>query len=383
MRRNASFIGSSQTPSITSATSSSGIFDIYDQQLYSRSSSWPNASLVVSPSLTTMNETNLAINTITVTANFFPVGTYYWTIEQISGTVIAADFSPASLSGSFSLSGSYASSSATFSIVASTDATADGTDTFYVAIRSSSATGPVIATSSTITLLDTSTTTPVGPSAISVLWIGNEYGGAIANVCSKLKIVNDAISPTYANSSSTFSAIENTGDITSAVAATNYDVLIWSNDYQGSTNTWQSINNFLAANKGFMIAVFGHTTWQSSTLYTNIGSSWQITTAGSWTTYNTTANFSGSHAIMTGCTAQDIVSGNYVNTSFSPVNGASIADTTNGGSYKMCTYKDYGALSRRADINAWPQGSWASNTITTGINRMIVNACYWAAKRVN
>ena len=91
--------------------------------------------------------------TFNVSGSNIPTGTYYWTIEQQSGIVAAADFSPQSLSGTVSISGS----SGSFSILIRSDYVTDGTDSFYVNLRRDSITGTVVAASGIITINDTST----------------------------------------------------------------------------------------------------------------------------------------------------------------------------------------------------------------------------------
>jgi len=75
--------------------------------------------------------------------------TLYWTI--VNGTTSNADFS--AVSGSFSIN----SNSGSFAITPLADITTEGSETFTINIRTGSAAGPVVATSSTVTVNDTST----------------------------------------------------------------------------------------------------------------------------------------------------------------------------------------------------------------------------------
>jgi hypothetical protein len=73
-----------------------------------------------------------------------PNGTYYWTVTNSS------DFG--TTNGSFSIT----SNSGSFTVTPTADATTEGAETFTVQIRSGSITGVVLATSSTVTINDTS-----------------------------------------------------------------------------------------------------------------------------------------------------------------------------------------------------------------------------------
>jgi hypothetical protein len=79
-----------------------------------------------------------------VSGTNIPNGTYYWTVTNSS------DF--ATTNGEFEI----ASNSGSFSVTPTEDATTEGEETFTVQIRSGSITGVVLATSSTVTINDTS-----------------------------------------------------------------------------------------------------------------------------------------------------------------------------------------------------------------------------------
>lgn len=158
MRRNSSIIGGLKNPSAQSELSDSGIFDLFDQCMYSKSGIWQNKFINTSLNLSSINETNSITVLISVTAGAYPVGTYYFSIEAVSGTITAGDFAIGALSGSFSLTGTYASSSGTISLSTTTDAFTEGSEQFNVTIRSGSVSGTILATTSTITILDTSLT---------------------------------------------------------------------------------------------------------------------------------------------------------------------------------------------------------------------------------
>lgn len=121
-------------------------------------------SATVTPSTFTGSEGSAISFTIvgTNTTN----GTYYYTIEQASGSTAIAttDFTSASLSGSFTIT----SGSGSFNITPSKDLTTEGTETFSVAVRQTSITGPIIGASDEITITDVSLTPTVTPASSSL-----------------------------------------------------------------------------------------------------------------------------------------------------------------------------------------------------------------------
>ncbi len=101
-------------------------------------------------------------------ANIGPDGTYFWTI--LNGSTASADF-PA-VSGSFSVTGSTGgldNGTGNISVATSSDRTTEGAQTFQLQIRSGSTSGPVIITSASVTINDTSLTPAftVTPASIS------------------------------------------------------------------------------------------------------------------------------------------------------------------------------------------------------------------------
>ncbi len=121
----------------------------------------------------------------TVSTTNTPVSTLYWQIVNITTT--NTDFSETS--GTVSISGGTGS----FDITTNADLTTEGSETFRVDIKSISSSGPVVASSSTVTITDTSITpvnqvayttagtyswtAPAGVSSVSVLCIGGGGGG--------------------------------------------------------------------------------------------------------------------------------------------------------------------------------------------------------------
>jgi hypothetical protein len=174
VNRNGNIIGPKQERTFSSAV---GIYDTFDQYTSKLNNSWPYTPAVtsLSESSTSLNETTNRDLTITVNAQGFADGaTLYWTINQVSGTVVAGDFVEG-LSGSFSLSGDFNSSTGDINLTIATDFTPDGTDVFNVSVRSGSTSGPILATSQNITISDTSTEAPAGENITSSFYSIAEF----------------------------------------------------------------------------------------------------------------------------------------------------------------------------------------------------------------
>jgi hypothetical protein len=104
----------------------------------------PAFSLAVEASATSVNEgSSLTFN---VSGSDIVSGTYYWQINHI--TTASADFSASS--GSFTITDNVGS----FSVTATADVTTEGAQTFTASVLASP-TGPVVATSGTITIKKT------------------------------------------------------------------------------------------------------------------------------------------------------------------------------------------------------------------------------------
>jgi hypothetical protein len=116
-------------------------------------------SFAISPSVSSVNEGGTV--TWTVTAYNSPT-TLYWTN---GGTTTGADFTDGQNSGSFSISGTSGSISRTLT----NDATTEGSETIIMQVRTGSTSGPIVVTSSTVTVNDTSVpTASVSPNVSSV-----------------------------------------------------------------------------------------------------------------------------------------------------------------------------------------------------------------------
>jgi hypothetical protein len=118
----------------------------------------------VSPSTTSLNEGSSV--TFTVSTNVPSGTTLYWSTNAISGTIDGSDFNDGVTTGSFIITNDTGS----FSRTLANDATTEGSESFQIQIRTGSASGPIVATSSTITIGDTSLTPTysVSPSTTSI-----------------------------------------------------------------------------------------------------------------------------------------------------------------------------------------------------------------------
>jgi hypothetical protein len=118
----------------------------------------------VTPASNNMNEGQSLSFTA---ANLGPNGTYFWSINH--GTTAAADFSAEN--GSFSITGGGAqdNGTGTFSVTALNDFVTEGSQSFTVSVRSGSISGPILATTSSVIINDTSTTVTASglPSSVS------------------------------------------------------------------------------------------------------------------------------------------------------------------------------------------------------------------------
>jgi hypothetical protein len=105
---------------------------------------------IVQASTASLNEGGTVIYSIT-TSNF-GTGTLYWTN---SGTTIGADFTDGTNSGTISIVNNFGTISKTLV----NDFTAEGLETIILELRTNSTSGPIVATSSTVSVIDTSSQT--------------------------------------------------------------------------------------------------------------------------------------------------------------------------------------------------------------------------------
>lgn len=116
-------------------------------------------NVIISEATVTPNTTSIGEGqtvTFTVIGTNTPNGTYYYTIEQAEGatSITTADFTSASLSGSFTIT----SNNGSIPLTLSSDLTTEGSENFVLFVRSGSITGPVLGSSAEITVIDDSLT---------------------------------------------------------------------------------------------------------------------------------------------------------------------------------------------------------------------------------
>ena len=118
------------------------------------------------PAANNINEGSVL--TLNVTGEGITNGTYYWTVNTNAGDFVTS-------SGSFTITSNVGS----FTVTPTADMTTEGAETFTVSIRSDSTSGTVLATSTSITINDASTT-PSVPTVIGQAWGGGYYAGQIS-----------------------------------------------------------------------------------------------------------------------------------------------------------------------------------------------------------
>jgi hypothetical protein len=177
-----SFTVSGSTGGIDDGTGSFGVTALPDRttegsqtfQVQVRSGS-VSGPVIITSSISTINDTSLtpaftvtpasisegSSDTFTVN-NLGSAGFYYWTI--LNGTTTNADF--VATSGFFTTS--TLNGSGSFSVSAALDYTTEGSQTFQVQVREDSIAGPVLVTSSSVTIGDASTTVTATPSPTTI-----------------------------------------------------------------------------------------------------------------------------------------------------------------------------------------------------------------------
>jgi len=121
-------------------------------------------------------------------------GTYYWSINNIS--TAAGDFSAST--GSFTIT----SNAGSFNVTATADVTTEGAQTFTVSLRTGSVSGTIVATSSTVTINDTSLTLWSPISGKLFTWGRNDYGQM------GIGVTGGGLSPTQVGALSTWVKID-------------------------------------------------------------------------------------------------------------------------------------------------------------------------------
>ena len=182
-------------------------------------------------SSTTVNEGGSVVFTVSI-----PDGTYYRTIEEVSGSISSSDFS-SNLNDTFTVSNNTGS----FTITLADDLETEGEEKFKVNVRRDSATGTIVATSSDITINDTSR--EVGANA-NGLTFGpvqvNRDNGVEANVSDWYTICDLDSIP---DGSSIAVFIDGSGSMTQSNVQASYNLLISKLNARGITITTVTNSN--------------------------------------------------------------------------------------------------------------------------------------------
>jgi hypothetical protein len=246
--------------------------------------------------------------------------------------------------------------------------------------------------------------TNIPTSPITVLFIG---GDALYPNSSGLLASLRTINTTLGYPTLTITDVTAGGDIGLTYAASSADVIFYESLYAPGTNTYNTINNFLLAGKGvvlFALAAGGYNfLWNNTSLVNNSGVTG--TTGGTYwrispTTFYTFANYNetvtdptGTNSILYGVTSvnnQGLMS--YGINGLTDSTAQSSFGSTVPGVYSSnvpnFVQKDYGSGStitalqpRRVDISTGYTFSNGLDTSTSGLNRLILNAAYWAARK--
>ena len=117
---------------------------------------------VISPSNTSINEGETFTTTVT-TSNVADGTTLYWQLDQITGNITGGDFSSGALNGS----GTTSSSQFNFQHTVAADTTTEGEEKFAIELATDAGFNNIVATSSLITINDTSTDSATPTYALS------------------------------------------------------------------------------------------------------------------------------------------------------------------------------------------------------------------------
>jgi hypothetical protein len=205
-----------------------------------------NPTFSITPNVTSVNEGSTV--TFTVNTTNFSLTTLFWTLENVSNWE-ASDQS--AITGSVTLSGG----SGSFAITPIADGFTEGPEVFLARVRLNSTSGPIVATSSNITINDTSTGTPE-PSELYAFTTVTFGAGTTANIGPTLAQVQAAMTGTPTPSAWNTSAanlVVNTGIILWTVPATaTYRITAEGASGQppGSTNRGASIRGDFALTQG-------------------------------------------------------------------------------------------------------------------------------------
>ena len=168
--------------------------------------------------------------TFTISGTNIPDGTYHRTIEGVSGTVSSSDFS-STINGTFTIS----NNSGSFTITLADDLQTEGEEKFKVNIRRDSATGTIVATSSDITINDTSRAVSSNANGLTFGPVQvNRDSGVAANASDWYTICGLDNVP---DNSSIALFIDGSGSMTQATVQASYDLLLSKLNARGITIT--------------------------------------------------------------------------------------------------------------------------------------------------
>ena len=136
----------------TSTSSTVGVYDTLDQYTAKRVNAWPitikYSSITVNSSTSALSLNEGSSITVVVATEGITSATLYYSISSVGGTVDTNDFTDGVMTGSFTIT----SNTGTFTKTLVADGTSEAGDAFQVQIRTGSTSGPIVLTSSTITI---------------------------------------------------------------------------------------------------------------------------------------------------------------------------------------------------------------------------------------
>lgn len=121
----------------------------------------PSASFINSPNIAELTPNNGGLSTSTTlrVSNLGPAGTYYWTVNNQSGTLTTSDLTSGTTSGSFTTSTLNGSADIVFTAAVDQVAETNSLQQFQVQIREGSTSGTILVTSSNSIIIYDSTVT--------------------------------------------------------------------------------------------------------------------------------------------------------------------------------------------------------------------------------
>ena len=152
MRRNSGIINS--FPYAPTSLNASGVFDSFDAFSSKRTGTWPitikYSSITVNSSTSPQSLNEGSTFTVVVATEGITSGTLYYSIIAVGGTILSGDFIDGTGVGSFTVT----NNTGTFTKELLADGQSEAGDAFQVQIRTGSISGPIVLTSSTITIND-------------------------------------------------------------------------------------------------------------------------------------------------------------------------------------------------------------------------------------